>query len=283
VLIDGVFHADPHPGNVFITDDGRVALLDLGQVGHVAPGMQETLFKVLLAVSEGRGEDVAQIVVRMSEKLDGFDNAEFSRKISHLVSERRDQGLEQLNIGQALLNVSQHARDDGLYVPSELTLLGKTLLQLDEVGRTLDPAFDPNAAIRRNVTELMSKRMKRDLTQGNAFSAMLEMKDFVGSLPNRLNGVMDAVIDGNLEVKVKSIDAHVALDGMQKIANRITCGVVLAALIVGASLLMRVDTAFVLFGYPGLAMLLFLAAAAGAFYLVGSIFWQDYKSRKKLR
>ncbi|MEO6002637.1 MAG: AarF/UbiB family protein [Opitutus sp.] len=282
VLVDGVFHADPHPGNVFITDDGRIALLDLGQVGHVAPGMQESLLKVLLAVSEGRGEDAAETVIRMSEKLEGFDGAEFTRQISQLVSLRRDQGLEQLNVGQTLLNVGQHARDNGLYVPSELTVLGKTLLQLDEVGRTLDPTFDPNAAIRRNVADLMSQRMRRDLTQGNAFSSMLEMKDFIGSLPGRLNGMMDSVINGDLEVKVKSIDAHVALDGMQKIANRITCGVVLGALIVGASLLMRVQTPFVLFGYPGLAILLFLAAAAGAFYLVGSIFLQDYKSRKKL-
>lgn len=216
----------------------------------------------------------------MSEKLEGFNVTEFRRQISQLVSLNRDQGLEKLNVGQSLLNVSQHARDNGLYVPSELTLLGKTLLQLDEIGRTLDPEFNPNAAIRRHVGELMSQRMKRDLTQGNIFSSMLEMKDFMGSLPGRLNRIMDAVTNAELEVKVKTVDAPVILDGMQKIANRITCGVVLAALIIGASLLMRVETRFQLFGYPGLAILLFLGAAGGAFYLVGSIFMQDAKTRK---
>ena len=80
---------------------------------------------------------------------------------------------------------------------------------------------------------------------------------------------------------MKSVDAKVVLDGMQKIANRITAGLVLAALIVGASLLMRVQTHFQLFGYPGLAMLCFMGAAGGAFWLVINIFVQDYKSRKK--
>lgn len=283
VLVDGLFHADPHPGNVFVTDDARIALLDLGMVGHTSQGMQESLLKVLLAVSEGNGDDAAEVVIRMSEKLEGFDQAEFRRQISHLVALRRDQGLEQMNVGKSLLDVSQQARDNGLYVPSELTLLGKTLLQLDEVGRILDPEFDPNACIRRNVTQLMSQRMQQDLTQGNLFSSLLEMKDFVSSLPAKLNRIMDAITNAELEIKVKAVDADIALDGMQKIANRITCGVVLAALIIGASLLMRVETRFRLFGYPGLAILLFLAAAAGAFYLVGSIFMQDYRSRKKLK
>ena len=170
VLVDGLFHADPHPGNVFITEDGRIALLDLGMVGRTASGMQEQLLKLLLAVAEGRGEEAAEIVIRFSEKMEISDLAEFRRRISHLVTLQRDQGLAELNVGQTLLDVSGHARDNGLYVPSELTLLGKTLLQLDEVGRILDPTFDPNASVRRNVGELMTQRVKQDLTRGNAFS-----------------------------------------------------------------------------------------------------------------
>jgi predicted unusual protein kinase regulating ubiquinone biosynthesis (AarF/ABC1/UbiB family) len=283
VLVDGLFHADPHPGNVFITDDGRIALLDLGMVGHTTPTMQDNLLKVLLALSDGKGDEAAEIVLRMSERLDDFNAPQFRRQIGHLVATRRDRGLDQMKVGRSLLDLSQHARNNGLIVPSELTLLGKTLLQLDEVGRILDPGFDPNASIRRNVTELMSRRMKRDISQSNVFSSLLEMKDFMGSLPARLNRIMDAITDSELQVKVKAVDADVALDGMQKIANRITAGVVLAALIVGASLLMQVPTTFRLFGYPGLAILLFLAAAAGGFWLVANIFMQDYRSRKKLK
>ncbi len=279
VLVDGIFHADPHPGNVFLTSDHRIALLDLGMVGHTAPSMQESLLKLLLAVSEGKGEEAAETVIRMSEKLPSFNATEFRRKISQLVAARLDQGLEKINVGQSLLDVSAHARDNGLFVPSELTLLGKTLLQLDEVGRILDPAFDPNASIRRNVTDLLTRRMKKDLTQGSVFSSLLELKDFTTQLPGRLNRIMDAVTNAEVEVKVKAVDAKLMLDGMQKIANRITTGLVLAALIMGAALMMRIETSFRLLGYPGIAILCFLAAAAGGFWLLINIFIQDERSK----
>jgi ubiquinone biosynthesis protein len=159
--------------------------------------------------------------------------------------------------------------------------LGKTLLQLDEVGKILDPTFDPNAPIRRNVGDLMSQRLRKNATQGSLFSSLSEVKDFVVGLPIRLNKIMDAITNHELEVKIKAVDAKLVMEGFQKIANRITMGIVLAALIMGASLLMQVQTSFRIFGYPGLAILCFLAAAAGGFWLVFNIFVQDHKGRKK--
>jgi predicted unusual protein kinase regulating ubiquinone biosynthesis (AarF/ABC1/UbiB family) len=189
--------------------------------------------------------------------------------------------LEQLNVGRSLLEVSNIAQENGLIVPSEMVLIGKTMLQLDEVGRILDPTFDTNASIRRNVAELMARRMRKDLTQGSIYSALLEMKDFTTGLPSRLNRIMDTVTNSELEVKVKAPDAKMVMDSMHKIANRITLGIVLAGLIVGASLLLRVATSFQLFGFPGLAILCFLAAAAASFWLVISILVSGYKDRKK--
>ena len=283
VLVDGFFHADPHPGNVFVTTDRRIALIDLGMVGHAAPTMQDNLLKILLAMSEGNGETVAEVAIHASEKLSDFDGSEFRRRIVQLVALHRDQGLEEMNVGRSLLDVSGVAQDDGLIVPSELVLLGKTLMQLDEVGRILDPEFDTNASIRRNVADLMGRRLRKDLTQGNVYSSLLEMKEFTSGLPARLNRIMDTVSNSELEVNITSTDAKTALDGMQKIANRITMGIVLAGLVIGASLLMRVQTRFQLFGFPGLAILCFIGAATGGFWLVISIFVQDYRSRKKCR
>ena len=282
VLVDGIFHADPHPGNVFLTDDGRIALLDLGMVGRTTPEMQSQLIKVLVAVADGKGEQAAEVVINISRKEEEFDPVLFKRRIAQIVTMRVGQGLDQMNVGRTLLEVTGTAADMGLYVPSELTVLGKTLLQLDEVGRTLDPEFDPNAAVRRNVTDLMSRRMKKDATQGSLLSSLLEMKEFFSGLPMRINKIMDAVADRQFELKVKAVDADTMLSGLQKIANRITSGLILAALIIGAALLMRVDTSFRIFGYPGLAMVCFLGATLGGCWLLVNIFVQDQRDRRRV-
>jgi predicted unusual protein kinase regulating ubiquinone biosynthesis (AarF/ABC1/UbiB family) len=279
VLVDGLFHADPHPGNVFITDDCRIALLDLGMVGHTTPTMQTNLLKILLAVSEGKAEEAADIICQISDRSKEFDGASFKKAISTIVVERQGQALAQINVGMTLLQVSRIAVDQGLYVPSDLTMLGKTLLQLDEVGKILEPDFDPDAAIRRNATEIMTKRLAKDTSKSSFFTTLLDFKEFAAGLPVRLNKIMDAVAGNQVEVKVRAVDAPLIMEGLQKIANRITTGVILAALIVGASLMMRIETAWKLFDYPGLAIVCFLAAAAGGVYLLVSIFIQDKRSQ----
>ena len=278
VLVDGLFHADPHPGNVFLTSEGRLALLDLGMTGRTTPAMQENLLKLLLAVSEGRGEDVADVVVAISRTTEEYSAEDFQARVSKLVA--RDLSLQQFRVGKTLLSMSRMAGENGIRVPSALTLLGKTLLQLDEIGRILDPKFNTTASIRRNVSEIMARRMRKMGTQEGFFGSLLEVKEFVASLPSRLNRIMDAIGNSELEVKVRAMDADMLLEGFQKIANRISAGIILGALIMGAALLMRVDTPFNLFGYPGLAILCFLGAAAGGFWLVVGIFVQDHRSSR---
>ncbi|MDB6123194.1 MAG: hypothetical protein JWQ71_2187 [Pedosphaera sp.] len=283
VVVDGLFHADPHPGNVFLTQEGKIALLDLGMVGHVTPRLQEQLLKLLLAVSEGKSEEAADLAIAIGKTRDDFNETDFRRRITELVTDQQDNTIAQMDVGKMILELGRNAGENGLYVPTELTVLGKTLLQLDEIGRTLDPKFDPNDAIRRNATKMMTDRMKKSISEGQLLSSVLEMKQFVGALPSRLNKLMDTVSNAEFELKVKVPDTHLYLEGFQKVANRITTGLVLAALIVGAALLMQVPSTFRIFGYPGLAILCFFAAGGGGFWLVCSIVWQDYKSKMKAR
>ena len=275
VLVDGLFHADPHPGNLFVTDDGHLVLLDLGMVGRTTPGMQENLLKLLIAISEGKAEQATDVLLKIGETAPDCDAPLFRRRIGQVIAEQHGLNMQQINVGRTLLSVNGIAAEHGVFVPSELTLLAKTLLQLDEVGKALDPEFDPNDSIRRNVGELMADRMRKQSTQGSMLSSMLDLKDFMAGLPTRLNRIMDALTNRELEVKVRTMDVDVVLDGLQKVANRIASGIILAALIIGAALLMRVETDFRVFGYPGLAILCFLAAAAGGVWLLADIFIRD--------
>lgn len=279
VLVDGIFHADPHPGNVFVTDEGQIALIDFGMVGHVTPAMQDELLKVLLAVVDGKGDDAAEVIEHMSEKTEDFNAQEFRRRLGQMVATRRNQGLEQINVGRTLLDITRRAQECGLYVPSELVLLSKTMLQLDEIGRILDPEFDVNGSLRRHASEMATKRMGQQTTQGGMMTSLLEAKDFMTHLPARVNRIMDAVANAELEVKVKATDAKIMVEGIEKVANRITHGLLLTALIIGGALMTRVDTPWKIFGYPGFAMLCFLLAAAGAILLVYHMSTQDRKRR----
>jgi predicted unusual protein kinase regulating ubiquinone biosynthesis (AarF/ABC1/UbiB family) len=281
IMVDGVFHADPHPGNVFLTDDGHIALIDLGMVGHVAPSLQENLLKLLIAVSEGDNEQAGDIIVGISRTDENFNKEQFHRRMAQIITSAQNQSLEQLNVGKSLLDMSKTAIDNGLFVPSELTLLGKTLLQLDEIGKIIDPKFDPYAAVRRNATPLLAQRLKKHASQGTAINSLLDLKNLFTHLPARLNRILDTVANSELEVKIKTVDTPLLVEGFQKVANRITAGVILGSLILGASLLARIQTSFTIFGYPGLAMLCFLGAGAGGVWLLFSIFFQDEKIKKK--
>lgn len=275
ILIDGLFHADPHPGNVFLTDDGRIALLDLGMVGQIPPGMQERLFRLLLAVSEGRGEEAADLAIRMGQIQDDFNEPAFKRRMTDLVIQQHNATVKEMEIGRLIMEIARISARSGIRVPTELTMLGKTLMSLDEVGRTLNPEFDPNESIRRNATRLMNQRILKSVSSGNLFGALADTKDFLRELPLRISQILEKTANNELRVQVDAIDETHLLEGFQKVANRITVGLVLAALIIGAALLMRVETSFKILGYPGFAIIFFLAAASGGFWMVISTLIHD--------
>ena len=275
ILVDGFFHADPHPGNVSLTDDGRLALIDLGMVARFSPALQENLLKLLIAVADGDSHQAAERAGAIGERLESFDAVDFERRLTDLLGSSHDAHLGQMQIGRILLEVSRASNESGLRLPPELTLLGKTLLNLDEIGRTLDPEFDPNASVRENTAELLRRRMIKSASPGALAAGILEAKEFVEKLPGRVNRLLDALVNNELKFRVDAIEETVLIEGLQKIANRIALGLVLAALIVGAALLMQVPTSFRIFGYPGLAMLFFLAAAAGGFALILTILTND--------
>lgn len=280
VLVDGLFHADPHPGNVFITDDERLALIDLGMVSRVSPAMREKLLRLLLAVSEGRGEEAADLALSMGEN--GADRVEeredFRRQVVELVGEHQDLRVQEIDVGMLVLRISRVAADNGVRMPREMTMLGKTLLNLDVVARTLAPDFDPNAAVRRKAAQIASEQMRTQLSPGNVLASVMEAAEFVQKLPGRVNRILDDLANNRLRFQADVIDENALVEGFQKVANRIASGLVVAALIVGAAMLMGIDTEFRILGYPGLAMLLFAGAVGVGVWLLYDILAHDRKT-----
>jgi predicted unusual protein kinase regulating ubiquinone biosynthesis (AarF/ABC1/UbiB family) len=277
ILIDGLFHADPHPGNVFLTPDDQIGLLDLGMVGRVTRAFQNNLLRLLLAISEGRGDEAAEAAIKMGEPKEGFDRTAFTRRVGDLVAENRDAVLSRMNAGKVTLEITRISADCWFRLPSEFTMIAKTLLNLDKVVYTLDSSFDPNVIIRERATEILERNIIRSMSPSNLLAGAVDVKEFAEKLPSRVNRILDAIGNNDIRFKVDAIDEKIVLDGLQKVANRITLGLVVAALIVGAAMLMRVETAFRIFGYPGLAMILFMLAALAGLGLALTILFYDKK------
>jgi ubiquinone biosynthesis protein len=281
ILGAGFIHADPHPGNVLITADGRLGLIDLGMVAHVGHDMQEHLVKLLLAVGEGRGNDVAELAESMGLPLAGFDRRRLRRETVELVARHHGAELAAVGAGTIVADLLRICADADLRPPPELSMVGKALLNLDEVARVLDPDFRPQEAMRRHAAEMFQDRAWRSTSTGNLMRTALETREFVEQLPKRANRLLDALADGELSIKVDAIDEEELLRDIEKLGNRVTTGLILAAIIIGAAMTMRVDTDSTILGYPSISMVFFLVAAIGGFGLIVSIFVGDRRSHRR--
>ena len=281
ILLDGFVHADPHPGNVLLTDNDEIALLDLGMVTRLLPGFRDNVLRLLLAISEGRGEEAAEVTIRMGEPKPRFDRIDFTKRIAAVVAENGDASLSRLNSGQVALEITKISADCWFRLPGEFTLVAKALLNLDRSVFTLDPAFEPAAIIRQRAMEILQRNLMQSIAPGNIIAGVVELKEFAEKLPGRVNKILDTIGNNEFKIDVNAIDEKIVLEGLQKVANRVALGLVLAALIVGAAMLMRVETSFKIIGYPGFAMIFFLLAAIAGLALVGTIVMTDVKARKK--
>jgi len=281
ILVDGFFHADPHPGNVFLTEDNEMALIDLGMVAHISGNFRDHLLRLLLAISEGRGDDASEVAIKMGEPKLNFDKRDFERRVVKLVARNADAKLEHMNAGRIVIEIQRIAADCWFRLPPEFTMIAKAMMNLDRVVYVLDPMFDPNAIIRDESASILARQIMQSVEPGSLLSRAVEVKEFLERLPTRVNRILDNIGNNELKIGVDAIDEKVVLDGLQKVANRITLGLVLASLIVGAALMMRVETSFKIMGYPGLPAIFFLLAALAGLVLIVSILFTDEKPKKK--
>jgi len=281
ILDNGFLHADPHPGNLQLTPDGRLAIFDLGMVSTVPPRLQDKLVRVMVAIGDDNGEQAARVLADMGQPLDDYDADAFRDDVTHLVADAVAEGPD-MQAGRVLVELSRISGVHGLRPPPEMAMVGKALLNLDQTTLHLDPEFNAAQAIRENLPHILRGGLRT--SPGDLVTAALDAKEFTSQLPRRANRILDSLADGQLRLRVDAVDEARLHTVLQRLANRLTLGVVIAAAILGASLLMQVPTSNRILGYPAIAIVLFIVALLGGAALAAWIVVTDRKvARTELR
>jgi predicted unusual protein kinase regulating ubiquinone biosynthesis (AarF/ABC1/UbiB family) len=281
IIVDGFAHADPHPGNVHLTANNIIVLMDLGMVAKFSNAAQEKLLKLLIAIGNLDGDAVTNTILELSEHDEQLDLSNFRKLINRMVMDNQKYAAKEMKTGRFLIQINRVAADEGIHIGVELNIVGKILVNLDQIVATLAPEFNIQEAIQRHVEKMMRKKLQDELKPGNLLTTLVEVRKLAKNLPERINKITEKLANNELEIKVDAIDEQRFTDGFQKVANRITLGLIIAAMILSASMLMRVPSSFMILGYPGLAMIFFIIAAVAGFAFMYTILFKDEDLKKK--
>jgi predicted unusual protein kinase regulating ubiquinone biosynthesis (AarF/ABC1/UbiB family) len=275
MLVFGFMHADPHPGNVLLTDDHRVALIDLGMVVRLSPQVQEQMLRLLLAISNRDGEAATEALAHLGTRLDGYDAAALSDRVSDLVLRYTSTTIGELAAGRLLSELALASTTCGLRPRPELSLVARALLSLDEVARTLDPDIQADQVIQSHAARIMRQRMLKAASPTKVMSAALEATALAEALPSRLNKVLESLAEGQLTINLQGLDETAVIRGAQKLANRVATGVLIAAFVIAAALFSGATHVATVWGYPVLTIVFLGLAVVVATWLGLSIVRAD--------
>ncbi len=319
ITIDGHFHADPHPGNVFVVlpgstnpvtpaeaaasdrrqevrpaatslaqleldaraeavdvpdDDGegpKLALIDFGMTAHLSNTLRESIVRLLLDLADNRGDAVAETLIEMGQQMEDFDRAGYTREVASLISRNYDRAVGEIQAGLIIYEMINISFQHGLQLPAELTLLGKAMFNLDAVTRALDENYSPVEAIRDFGERIAGERARREFSMSRFYQVATQASDLISVLPRRIDTITSRLAANELGFRLDAPQLPSLLQGMQKIANRVFSGLVLAGLLVASAMLLPYRRQLGTIG--------FIIAGALGIYMVVSILVSD-RNRK---
>jgi len=266
VFVDGVYHADPHPGNVLLLADGKLGLVDFGLVGYLSEARRMEFLDLLLATASRRVDDMVDTLLSWSSgdvdvHLLGQDCAAFIDRYHGLP-------LGRLDVGALLGDLTALMRENDLFLPTDVALLLKVFVTLEGLGRRLDPDFEMASYVEPFARDAWREHHSPSATVRRGAR---EVGTMLATLPRDLHAFANRVRRGRIRVEVDM--AHLDQFGsrLDRSANRVTVGLITAALIVGTAISLTLSGGPRVFDLPAFGLLAFMSSMAAGVWLLWSI------------
>ncbi|HZG35587.1 MAG TPA: AarF/UbiB family protein [Gaiellaceae bacterium] len=264
ITVHGVYHADPHRGNVLLADDGRLVLLDFGLLGRIDDDTRRTLGLLLLALAQNRAEDVADLILGLSLTSLRSDEAGFVHELRRKLPRYHWRPLSGVRTGEALADLQRIALRHGIRLPTSFALVGKTLAQADSVARALDPRLDPIELLEEDGMTVMLQEAERRLEPKQLLALGYTQFEPLLRMPRRLSQLVSRVEEGTVRFGIVPQELDELEHVVRSFANRLGAAIIIAALLIASALMARVN--------EGVALVGFLLSVALGLYELWKIF-----------
>ncbi|BAC89409.1 ABC1 kinase family protein [Gloeobacter violaceus] len=247
IYVDGFFHADPHPGNLFRLQppDGaplRLALLDCGMVGTLDPRTQQLLTEQLLAIVQEDPQRFAQLTLDLGQAVDNVNFARLQGEFDRLLRQYYNRSLAEINFGALLYDMLRVLRENGIRLPGNIGLYVKALANLEGVARSLDPDFNMVETVKPLITELFRRRLFGTAPLQEALRSALDLRELLLKFPRRLDLLLQGLTGETLQLRVQLNGWEPVQSSLQEAGRRISTGLLSASLVLSGTLAFTLDT-----------------------------------------
>jgi len=277
ILVDGFFHADPHPGNVLYLADNRIALIDFGMVGHLSPVRRNQIVDLLTGIV-GQDEQAMLEVLLDWTGEHGVDEARLASDVAELAFDFADTQLKDVRIGVLLQRVAALLREHAILLPADLTLMFKALITLEGLGRQYDPEFRLVERVRPFLDRALSERYQPVVALRRGQATLASTFGLLTSVPRDLARLVKDARHGRMRVDLdlKRLDSFG--ERLHNTIDRMTIGIMTASLVIGSSIVMTVGGGPTLFGIPVLTLfglVGYLIAFVNSLWIIFAIWRSD--------
>ncbi|MDI1271140.1 MAG: AarF/UbiB family protein [Polaromonas sp.] len=279
IVEDGFFHADPHPGNVFYLPGNGIAFIDFGMVGRLSERRREELLQLLLGLVERQAQAVADVLMDWTGDSHGTNLGQLETEIEAFVDQYHGTPLAELSLGQMLADVTTLLREHHLGLPPDLALLIKAFISLEGMGRGLDPGFHMATEATPMLRQVLRARYQPEVLAGRAWKTLRRTLAVAEQLPHDVSRLLRNARRGHLSVGIELAHLKRVGDQLNRAANRLAMALVIAALIIGSSIVMTVKGGPTLMGLPVFGFLGFTGAVLGGLWLVRAI-WRSSRQEE---